>query len=229
MVEDHTKNKLLMIEGAFAVIVLIFLAAFALDMFFPTAQVPADGGVPGIVGFVPLAISNQQIDLFALEPKSFLLFSERTEPFLLTSFRLTGQITGTGRVEITLDNGIGQELLVYSNIKDKQTNLITGMATAEEGSSSTGSVPAEKVGIPPTPNTDDGAWFKIMPQDITTEGPSIESGNDKQTVSGHFKDECGETCYINMKMQTGLYYTLKVKMDPGTEVRITELTYTLDV
>ncbi len=230
MVQDHTKSKLLMMEGAFAVLVLIFLAAFALDQFFPTEQVPIDGGTPGIVGFVPLAISSQPIDLLTLEPRSFVLFSEKTESFLLTSFRLSGQVNGEGRAEITLDNGLGQELLIYSNVKDRQGNLITGMATAKDGPSSTEGVPAETDDTVSSPGTEDRAWFKIMPQDdLATERPSIETGDDKQTVQGHFKDECSDTCYISMKMQEGLYYILKVKVDPGTEVRITELTYTLDV
>jgi len=34
---------------------------------------------------------------------------------------------------------------------------------------------------------------------------------------------------MNMKMQKGLYYTLKVRTDPETEVNINELKYTLDV
>jgi hypothetical protein len=224
MVQEDTKNKLLVIEVMLALVLLVFIGAFALDTFFPTAAVPVNTGAPGIVGFVPVEIKSQLISLVATEPTSFVIFSEREEQFELTSLRISGEVIGTGRAEIVLDNGLGQELLLYSNIKQKQGNMITGMAVRGGGEP----LPedAEIKHIDPSQ-----AWFKIAPnEDLeVAERPTEELGDDKQAVAGEFQHSCVDTCYMNMKMKLGLYYTLKVKLDPGTEVRINELKYMLEV
>lgn len=224
MAEDHKKNKMLMIEAMFAVMLLIFVGAFALDRFFPTQAVTADTVFPGIVGFVPVEIKSQPIDLYAAVPSRFVLFSEKEQAFELTSLRLSGEVIGQGRAEIVLDNGLGQELIIYSNVKQKQGNMITGMAvTAEDGEPLPADAKIDTVAA-------DQAWLMITPGEGTLqESPSRELGNDQQTISGKFQHTCLDTCYMNMKMQKGLYYTLKVRLDPGTEVRINELKYMLEV
>jgi len=223
VVKEHTKNKLLLIEGMFAIMILIFVAAFAIDKFFPTPAVTAETGAPQIVGFVPIEIKSQPIDLTAQGPTSFVLFSEKSDLFDLTSFRLSGKVVGEGRAEIVLDNGLGQELLIYSNVKQKQGNLITGMAVTDDA------MPLPE-GVPVNPVEESQAWLKISPSDVElTELPKQDLGNNKQAVTGEFQHRCVDTCYMNMKMQKGLYYTLKVRTDPETEVNINELKYTLDV
>ena len=223
MVEQHKKNKLLMIEAMLAVGILIFIGAVALDRFFPTPQVPLNSGSPSVVGFVPLEVKSQPIDLFANEPASFILFSEKEEQFDLTSLRISGKVTGDGRAEILLDNGQGQELMIYSNVKKKQGNLITGMSVSDDSQPLPKSANIQKVDPPQ-------AWLKITKDEkVQTEGPVTELGDDKITVAGLFEHTCVDTCYMNMKMQKGLYYTLKVRVDPNTEVNINALTYILDV
>lgn len=225
MVHDHTKNKMLMIEAMFAVMLLIFIGAFALNKFFPTPAVQGNPDVPGIVGFVPVEIKSQPINLIAQEPTSFILFSEKEEPFELTSLRLSGMVIGEGRAEIVLDNGLGQELLVYSNLKQKQGNLITGMAVTSDQEGEPLPEGAKIENVEPQK-----AWLKITPDSVPIrESPVTELTSDKQTVSGDFDHACLDTCYMNMKLQKGLYYTLKVRVDAGTEVRINELKYMLEV
>jgi len=71
--------------------------------------------------------------------------------------------------------------------------------------------------------------FKISEsKDIDVGAPTAVVDEDNKAVEGHFKDTCADTCYINMKMREGLYYTLKVKVDPDTELKIDELKYTLE-
>jgi hypothetical protein len=223
MEETHKRNKLLLLELMFAVVLLVFVGAFALDRYFPTAAVPANTGAPGIVGFVPIEIKSQPIDLLAKEPTSFVMFSEKEDAFNLTSLRLSGKVTGTGRAEIVLDNGLGQELLIYTNVKNKQGNLITGMSVSDEGDP----MPKDAKIADVRP---DQAWLKISTEgDGTAGAPITELGDNKRTEEGDFQHSCVDTCYMNMKMQKGLYYTLKVRVDPGTEVTINGLNYMLEV
>lgn len=222
MVESHTKNKMLTIELMLAVGVLIFVGAIAIDRAFPTAQVPAGSGGTQIVGFVPVDIKSQPIDLTAETSSAFILFTEKEEQFELTSLRLTGEVTGSGRAEIILDNGLGQELLIYSNVRQKTGNMITGMAVNEQGEP----LPADaKITNVTTPS----AWMLITKdKDKTVEG-SQTSLEGKRTESGLFQHSCVDTCYMNMKMQKGLYYRIKVRLDPGTSVKINEMKYMLEV
>ncbi|MBU2561532.1 MAG: hypothetical protein KKD17_04485 [Nanoarchaeota archaeon] len=162
--------------------------------------------------------------MYAAEPSRFVLFSEKDQAFALTSLRLSGEVIGEGRAEIILDNGLGQELRIYSNVKQKQGNMITGMAvTAEEGEPLPADAKIDNVAA-------EQAWLMITPGEGTLqESPSMELGDDKQTIAGKFQNTCLDTCYMNMKMQKGLYYTIKVRVDPGAEVRINELKYMLEV
>jgi hypothetical protein len=223
MVEQTTKNKLLLLELMLVIGVLVFVGAFAVDRIFPTGTVAVNGDTLPIVGFVPVEIKSQPIDLVAKEPTSFVVFSEKDEQYSLTSLRLSGTVTGEGRAEILLDNGLGQELLIYTNVKQKKGNLITGMSVSEDGEP----LPedAEIVEIAPQQ-----AWFKITPSEKPLgENPAGELGDDRQAIPGEFQHSCVDTCYMNMVMKKGLFYTMKIRVDAGTEVNINELKYMLDI
>jgi hypothetical protein len=220
--EEQKKSRMLMIEAMLAIIVLIFLSALALDKFFPTPTTNAISGAPGIVGFVPVEIKSQPIDITAKQTTKLVMFSEKPDQFSLTSLRLSGEVIGNGRAEIVLDNGLGQELLIYSNVKQKEGNQITGMAV-DESQPLPADVKIDNVAA-------EQAWIKITDSGTALdETPSQSLGEDKTTTAGAFQNECLKTCYMNMKMKQGLYYTLKVRVDAGTEVKITELKYTLEV
>lgn len=223
MVEQQTKNKLLMLELMLVIGILVFVGAFAIDRLFPTETVWLNGDTLPIVGFVPVEIKSQPINLVAKEPTSFVVFSEKDEQHLLTSLRLSGTVTGDGRAEILLDNGLGQELLIYTNVKQKKGNLITGMSVSDEGEP----LPEDAKIVEIAPQQ---AWFKITPSEKPLgERPTGEIGDDKQAGPGEFQHSCVDTCYMSMVMRKGLFYTLKVRVDAGTEVSINELKYTLDI
>jgi hypothetical protein len=221
MAETHKRNNMLMIEGMIVVLLLIFIGAFTLDRFLPTKAVPGGGGdTPPIVGFVPVEIKSQQISINAAESIRYILFTEREGQFNLTSLRLSGEVIGNGRAEIVLDNGLGQELLIYSNIKQKQGNMITGMAVDGDANRLPDDVKVDEVTQP---------WLIISSGESTKETPEKQLTEDRETVSGKFQTACTDTCYMNMKMQKDLYYSLKIRVDAGTEIRITDLKYTLEV
>jgi len=220
MVEEHKRNRLLMIEAMLAIGALIFFSAIIVDRFLPSATVPVgDSKSPQIVGFVPVEIMSQPIDLVATESRSFILFTDREQLFNLTSLRISGEVIGSGRAEIVLENGLGQELWTYSNIKQKQGNMITGMAVNEEDNN----LPTEKDELK------NQTWLIITPGDAIAENPEKQLTDGRETVTGKFQNSCTDTCYMNMKMQKGLYYTLKIRVDAGTQVNINELKYTIDV
>jgi len=222
MVEQETRKKLLILESIAAVILLLFITSITLNKFFPTPTVEYNQGTDKIVGFVAVSIENQPIDIQSSESRAFVLASEKDQFFNLTSLRMSGEVKGNGRAEITLENGAGQELLIFSNVKKKQGNMITGLAVSE------GSPLPEDVKI----NQQDPAtaWIKIIQNEqLAKESPTKILDDTRQAVEGNFKDNCIDTCYMNVKMQKGLTYALKVKLDPGTEIKINELKYTLDV
>ena len=224
MVEQQTKNKLLLFEMMIVVGLMVFVGAFALDKMFPTARVVSDTDNIPIVGFVPVEIKSQPIEIFADKPSAFLLFTEKENAFNLTAFRISGEVTGTGRAEILLDNGLGQELLIHSNIRQKQGNLITGMAV-DDG---IGEPLPKDAKIEPVDANN--AWLIIAPQtELQVEGPVTELEDSKRTEAGAFQYSCIDTCYMNMKLQKGLYYLLKIRVDAETNVRINELKYMLEV
>lgn len=223
MSEEIKKSRVLTIQLLVVVFAFIFIGAFIIDKVFPTAIVSANTDAVSIVGFVPIEITSQPIDISASEPSSFVVFSEKESQFNLTSFRISGEVNGKGRAEIVLDNGLGQELLLYSNVKRKQGNLITGMI-----------VMGEENPLPETAEVKqlegDEAWFKISTSgEKLDELPSTDVGDSTTAVSGKFENSCRDTCYMNMKMQKGLYYTLKIRVDEGTDVHINELKYMLEV
>lgn len=223
MPEEAKKSKALTIQLLIVVLAFIFIGAFAIDKAFPTAKVPEGKGTVPIVGFVPIEIKSQQIDITAEKPSAFVMFSEKEEPFDITSFRISGEVEGDGRAEILLDNGLGQELLIYSNIKQKKGNMITGMAVGSQSEPLPENAEIEEV-------EKDKAWFKISSNATEIdEKPAIDTGSGTEASQGKFKHACSDTCYMNMKMKEGLYYTLKVRVDPGTKVNINELKYTLEV
>jgi len=181
---------------------------------------------PSITGHVSVNINRQNLDLIINESKNFLLTSDNLEPFIITSFKLSGNIAGDGQVKIYIDTGKGQRLLVYDNIfikKDERGGLsaITGQAiddTAEED--------AER-----REGTNKGdKWLIIKPIRILLEKEVFEEINDdKYLISEEFNDKCKETCLINMEMSRNVAYRLVFLVEKGTILKLNELIYqTLD-
>jgi hypothetical protein len=223
---DKKRGRFLAIGIMGGVIILLFVAAFAIDRIFATPVVDAGkDGAPEIVGFVPVSIESQYIDILALGSSTIILFTDAVTSFNLTSLRLSGVINGTGRVEILLDNGIGQELLLFSNLKKKQGNLITGMAAGESEAAKSA---FKKVGDENADAAAD-AWLKLSAPEKLNELPAFVVGDDETTFEGDFQNSCVDACFMNMKMKRNLFYQIKIRMDPGVQVRLTSLKYTLEV
>jgi hypothetical protein len=219
MAEEKSKRRIMLIEAMVAAILLIFIGAYMVDRVFPTPQVGTGDGNT-IVGFVPIEIKSQSIDITATKPTAYLLFTERDSQFSITSLRISGNVKGQGRAEVVLDNGIGQELVIYSNIKKSQGNMITGMAVSEDENALPADTKIDKTTQP---------WLLIKEENDITETPKTEIGEAARTTEGLFQYICKDTCYMNMKMQKELVYTLKIRLDAGTEISITELSYMLEV
>ncbi len=225
MPSEETKKRLFAFELMIVAFLAIFIGVYALNKFLPTAQVPISGeGVP-IVGFVSIKMESQQMSISAIQPTTFVLFSEKDQAFNMTSLRFSGEVIGKGRAEITLDNGLGQELLVYSNVRKRQGNMITGMATATEEVDSNLPEGVSREDVTSNPQ----ALIKMTLTDFMTDGPSRIVDGGREILEEKFEDSCIDTCYINMKMQKGLYYKLKLKIDPDTEIKLTKLTYMLEI
>ena len=109
-------NKLQKIEITIAVLLVLGLTAFLI-------------GNPNITGFLSLDFVMQDLNLTLSQSQNYIITSTNPEPFTLTSFKISGEMIGDGRVEIYIDNGQSQQLLVYRNVKQKQRGmaLITGM------------------------------------------------------------------------------------------------------
>lgn len=102
------------------------LGVVLLGMFLSTKQgfIGFEGNK--VTGFVSADTVTQSIDIPVTKSTAFELSSSTS--FLLTSFRLSGTVTGSGVVRVMLDDG-KEEYLVYTNEKEQRVgNLITGSA-----------------------------------------------------------------------------------------------------
>ena len=174
---------------------------------------------PSITGFVSVDMKTQPVNIFVDKSKNFILTSERETPFNLTSFRLSGKVDGEGRVEVLLDNGLDQQLVVFSNIEQKREgkNRITAMA-----------VENEKGLDPSSTNTEEVSWLIILPWEGYAADVPGELSADVLTSSGSFIRRCGETCYMWLPLDKDRAYKFIVRTDPGTTVTINEIAYTIE-
>ena len=108
--QEKKRNKLTQIEIILAVSVVLVLVL----SFFPDLS---------ITGHAFMNPYSQELDMVITESQSYVLTSDKINPFQLISFRLSGNVAGEGQVEITLESAAGQELLVYSNVKERSKGL----------------------------------------------------------------------------------------------------------
>lgn len=117
----------------------------------------------GITGFVPTDRFSQNVDL---EISSSQRYSLETEG-ILSSFLISGEVVGSGLVNVYLSNG-EKELLVYSNKRKISSAMqsITGLAALE---------------IAPQGRID---RIDSLPEEYVTSG-------------GVFESQCSQTCSIS--------------------------------
>jgi len=171
---------------------------------------------PNITGYVSIDFVMQDLNLTLTQSQIFTMTTTNPEPFTLTSFKLSGEVIGDGRVEIYLDNRQGQQLLIYRNLrtKDKGISAITGLAV--EGAEQAAEAGKE-------------SYFIISPGEIIQSPGLLELSEREETVSGPFSDECVDTCFIRMELSSSTIYGLVFKVEPGTTLKIDRIFYTIDV
>ena len=200
---DSIKNNFHKIEAAGAIVGVLVLTLF----FFSG---------PGITGFLSLDFTIQNLEMEIDRSQSFLLTSSSENPFYLTSFKVGGEVIGDGVVEIYLDNGQGQELLIFRNVKPEKGDIghITGFF-----------VNTEEI----EEDTEEGSWLIIAPIEgsATNEIPS-SPGEKEKAVSGFFSNQCGDTCFMKMELSNELSYRLLFKIDSGTLFKLDNIVYTIE-
>lgn len=205
----ETKEIAYRLEALGAVALILILFAFIVPQYLPLGDISSPA-IPKITGYVSAEIAAQKLNLEVDKSQVFVLSANSTEPITLTSFRLSGEVIGSGLVQIFLNDG-EKDLLVYSNVKKKGDgmNKITGMVAGAGGE---------------TPK--EGSWLAINPGS-TAENPTQILAEGEQLASGAFDNECAETCFINFGLSSGNSYNLIFKIEPGTKLKINEVVYTI--
>jgi len=153
-----------------------------------------------ITAFVSSDIFTQNVDIEIDRSQSYYLSSE--PEFKLTSLRLTGVVEGSGIVRILIEDSEGKQLLIYTNIKDKNPrNLITGYAVAEGN-------------------------LAISPSKEALSPLNEQLPEDKIAVSGQFYNECVESCFMSAIISPQGNAKLIFQLEEGAKVKLTGLSYT---
>jgi|SRR3989338_164139 len=196
----HKKSNLQLFLGSF---IFIIAALFGLTFI-----------NPNITGHVLVNINRQNLNIMINESQNFLLTADNEEHFTITSFKISGNITGNGRVKIYIDNGRGQRLLVYKNIaknsaEQKSLPKITGAVT-------------EKI---KKENAND-EWLVIKPINTLLEKEIFdEVGSDESLVNGQFAEQCMDTCFMKMQISRNIAYRFIFLVEHGNTLKINEIVY----
>ncbi|MBS3148523.1 hypothetical protein J4219_06555 [Candidatus Woesearchaeota archaeon] len=155
---------------------------------------------PNITGFVPTTTHSQTLDLVSSETKRYSL-TPSFGKLHLASFAVSGNVAGSGLVNIYLTDG-EQKLLVYTNKRKVKSNL----------AQITGYVPADLI---------------ISPGESLNETDTLPSGYTTQ--SGTFTSVCIETCVLGQQFLKKDKIFLEVIIEEPATVHITEMAFsTLD-
>ena len=204
------KKPKIQIFFVFVLIVVFLIAAWSAVLIFSN---------PSITGHVPVNIYTQNLNLVINKSQNFLLTSDNSEPFIITSFKISGNITGDGQVKIYIDTGKGQKILVYDNIQKKDTptglHEITGSITDKSIKNATG----KNI-------SNDDKWLVIKPIKTLLEKEVFdEVGNDEILVKGYFNQQCIETCLMKMEISREIAYRLIFLVEDATVLKINKILY----
>lgn len=174
-------------------------------------------GNPNITGFLSLDFVMQDLDMTLTQSQNYIISSDSTEPFILTSFKLSGEVIGDGIVEIYLDNNLGQQLLIYRNVKSKGgMSMITGMVVAGEKNTAEGKAEKET--------------YLMLDPGYAIENTKINGiSDDEKIVEGVFSNECTDTCFMKMELSENASYNLLFKIEPGTVLKLDNIIYTIEI
>lgn len=193
----------------FAALIGIFIVGMVM--------LPTPPTMTGYVSGLNLTIYSQSLDLFVDGSQSYTLATESGN-LHLRSFMIDGEVLGKGRVEILLDNGKGQQYLVYENIKktpDYGKPSITGISAGITGNAVDESITESK-----------GLWLAIQKkQPVNYEFLPLKAG--EEATEGAFYSVCAETCNMPRDIFNSYSYELIFRLEKGTAVKLNEIKYIL--
>lgn len=200
--DEQNKKRIHQIEIMVAVILLLISIA----SFFPK---------PGITGYVSVETKKQKIDLTIANSQSYIMTTNSQEPFYLTSIKLSGEVVGEGIAKVYISSSQGQKILIYSNVVKKEggMNTVTGMGKI------TGNAVRDD-------SKTEGDYLVIEHLE-NIEGGLGAISKDESLISGSFKDECMDSCFIEMLLNKDMAYQLLLYVEEGTILKINEIGYTI--
>lgn len=173
---------------------------------------------PNITGYVPANIFTQNLNIDINESQDFLLTSDSKSPFIVTSLRISGNISGNGVVKVYLDAGKGQTALIYENIQKKRENKGFTPVTGRPIESHDDQAESEK--------DEKNITLVIKPLKNPLKKEELDySANGSKTIKGDFVNKCLETCAIYMQLSKDTVYRLAVLVEEGTTLRIDSIVY----
>lgn len=172
-------------------------------------------GKPGITGFVSVETKVQSIDLSIANSQSYVLTTNQDVPVHLTSLKLSGEVIGKGLVEAYVADS-QNKILIYSNIAKKETGVgsITGM----------GKITGNVVGVNGEAAQDDYLVIDFLENVKDELG---KPGENEEITNGPFKDQCINSCFIDMSVTKDRAYQLLFYVEEGTVLNINQIVYNI--
>ena len=173
--------------------------------------------VPGITGHVSSKINSQPVDFLVDQSRLFELTTNSDDSFYITSFRISGKVIGDGIAEIYLDNGLGQQLLVFRNIEESFERGGMGLITGNY-------VGAEQEFEEEKPEK----TIIINSAEFLEIKPNLNFDREKySSFNGGFDSACEQSCFIEMEMNRNTGYNLVFKIEEGTAIHLTKIQFTM--
>jgi hypothetical protein len=196
----------------FAAIIGIFVIGLFL--------LPTPPTFTGYVSGLNLTIYSQNLDVLVDGSQSYTLTTGDGN-LHLKSFMLDGEVIGQGRAEILLDNGKGQQLMIYENVQKKPDysgpQFMTGITASITGKSISDIEGVEEK---------QGVYLVMQPKNaINYEFLPLKE--DEEIVPGEFYSVCKETCNMPKFIFNSHTYELVFRLERGTSVKLKEIKYIL--
>ena len=201
------------------------IGIFVIGMFI----LPSSPTFTGYVSGLNLTIYSQSLDVMIDGSQSYTLTTGDGN-LHLRSFMIDGEVIGDGRAEILLDNGKGQQYMVYDN-KQKKLEYggpsITGITAGITGNVvSTESSSAESETNGESDSAGRGIYLVMQPKNkINYEFLPLKE--DEEVISGEFYSVCAETCNMPAELFNFHTYGLIFRLEKGTDVKLKEIKYIL--
>ena len=169
---------------------------------------------PGITGHFSADFRSQILSITMDKSQSYLFSTNSPEPTYVSSLRVSGEIIGSGSVQIFIEDN-GQRFLIYKNQKEKEQGLpsVTGMAVASGR-------------IPEDIEESTEKLLLLEPLD-TLRWEELSLSEQQEFAAGAFDNKCADTCFIDMSVSSEESYKLIFMIEPGTRLKLNKIIYTL--